>query len=79
MGRGGSWTRLHQAVLAAAEDPIIGIDQRSTDDQVKLYNTFCDLDPSSGRDQYRKRSMAAVFSVMQRVSRYSRMLEWPIF
>jgi hypothetical protein len=73
MGRGGSWTRIHyshlaEAMLAATEDPTIGIDQRSTDYQVKLYNTFCDLDPSPGRDKYRKRSLAAVFSTSKKLS-----------
>jgi hypothetical protein len=45
MGRGGSWTRINYAQLAVAmltatEDPIVGVDQRSTEYQVKLYRTF---------------------------------------
>jgi hypothetical protein len=73
MGRGGSWTRIHyshlaEAMLAATEDPIIGIDQRSTDYQVKLYNNFCDLNPSPGKTQYSKRSMAAAFSTSKKLS-----------
>jgi hypothetical protein len=37
-------------MLAAIEDPIVGLDQRSTEYQVKPYNNFCDLDPSPGED-----------------------------
>jgi hypothetical protein len=73
MGRGGSWRRIHyahlaEAMLAATEDPIIDVDQRSTEYQAKLYKYFCDLDPSPSKDQYCKRSITAVFSTSKKVS-----------
>jgi hypothetical protein len=55
-------------MLAAMEDLIIGIDQRPTAYQIELYNNFCDLAPSPGKNQYSKRSMAAVFSTSKKLS-----------
>jgi hypothetical protein len=57
-------------MLAAREDPIVGVDQRSTEYLVKLYNNFCDH-PSPGKDQYSKRSMTAVLSTSEKVSQRS--------
>jgi hypothetical protein len=53
-------------MLASTEDPIVGVDQRSTEYQVKLYNNSCDLDPSPGKDEYSKGSMTAVFSTSKK-------------
>jgi hypothetical protein len=55
-------------MLAATKDPIAGVDQRSTEYQVKLNNIFCDLDPSPGKDEYSKRSMTALFSTSKKVA-----------
>jgi hypothetical protein len=73
MGRRGSLTRINyvhlaEAILAATQYPNVGVDQRSTEYQVKLYNNFCSLDPSLGKDEYSKSSMTAVFSTSKKVS-----------
>jgi hypothetical protein len=61
------YAHLAEAMLAATEEPIVGVDQRSIEFLVKLYNNFCDH-PSPGKDQYSKRSMTALLSTSKKVS-----------
>jgi hypothetical protein len=66
MGRAGQWTaqqneHVAEARLAASEDPIAGMDQRSEDYQLKVWKEFVGRDPQPDASKnFRNRSIAAV-------------------
>jgi hypothetical protein len=74
MGRGGAWTSLQlkylaEAMLAASEDPIAGVDQRASVFRDTMWQFFVDRDPSPSLKKYSSRSATAVFSESKVVSK----------
>jgi hypothetical protein len=75
MGRGGQWTSLHskhvaEAMLAATEDPIAGIDQKADAFKQKLWEEFVSKDPSpASAKKYRDRTLSAVFLQSKAISK----------
>jgi hypothetical protein len=74
MGRGGAWTPLQlkhlpEAMLAASEDPIAGVNQKASVFRDTMWRFFVDRDPSLSSNKYRSRSAAAVFSQSKVVSK----------
>jgi hypothetical protein len=75
MGRAGQWTaqqneHVAEAMLAASEDPIAGIDQKSEDYQLKMRKEFVGRDPQPDASKnYRKRSIAAVYKQSKLISK----------
>jgi hypothetical protein len=67
MGRGGAWTPLQlkhlaEAMLAASEDPIAGVDQKANVFRDTMWQFFVDRDPFPASKKYSSRSPTAVFS-----------------
>ncbi len=75
MGRGGQWTSVHskhvaEAMLAASEDPIAGIDRKADAFKQKLWEEFVSKDPTpTSAKKYRDRTLSAVFLQSKAISK----------
>jgi hypothetical protein len=75
MGRGGHWTssqakHVAEAMLAASEDRIAGMDQRVDAFKQKLWEPFVSKHPSpTSTKDYRTRTLSAVFLQSKAISK----------